>query len=567
MASKFNIDITARDHTGQALNKVNQNFQKLAKGTPLENLSSHFKAIGEKAEAFKGITRGISGFGDASRMASGGIGEAASETASLTGGMGLLGGALGLGAVGLGVAAVAAAKFEIGYSAAGAAVGRFADVLGISSTQLQQFQLAGQTVGVSADGMNQALQGVSNTFETIRAGGDREQSSILQAWGVHAHTLANGAWDSARGLQDMANVMEQMTPGERQHFAALMGIGSAMNFLILKEKERDELLAEELRNSRIRSPEQIKQEEKEQAAVEGLHQAWDGLLNAMTAHIIIPWLEPVLDGLEKLTELGWGVAGVRGKTGSGHITATLDDILHGRATIGPHGNVVLSDQGYKALGGAKGIAMGNAAAEAGSGGDGTGGAAAGGAGGGSSSAQPLDINLSPGSAAQKAFDYFRSQGWSVQAAAAIVANLQAESGFNPNIVGDEGKAYGYGQWHADRQADFQKEFGHSIQSATGQEQLEFVQYELTQGKYKAVGDRLKGVARGWTGGGLVSAGYERPKHVREESLLRGELAEHIVHVEVNLKGAPAGTVVATRTSNPRVTAAAKVEQSLPGPSV
>ena len=69
-------------------------------------------------------------------------------------------------------------------------------------------------------------------------------------------------------------------------------------------------------------------------------------------------------------------------------------------------------------------------------------------------------------------------GWSKSAADGIVANMVAESNLDPTRVGDNGQAYGIGQWHPDRQADFQKLFGHPIQGSTLGEQVAFYNAEL-----------------------------------------------------------------------------------------
>lgn len=82
-------------------------------------------------------------------------------------------------------------------------------------------------------------------------------------------------------------------------------------------------------------------------------------------------------------------------------------------------------------------------------------------------------------------DYLKSKGLSDTLAKGIAANVQAESGFDPNAVGDGGKAYGLLQLHPPRQADFAAYSGKSIRQSTWQEQLDFAIYEATKGKEKA----------------------------------------------------------------------------------
>jgi len=129
---------------------------------------------------------------------------------------------------------------------------------------------------------------------------------------------------------------------------------------------------------------------------------------------------------------------------------------------------------------------------------------------------------------KSALDYFQSQGWTKEQSAGLVANLYAESGLNEKIPGGGGKAYGIGQWHPDRQADFQNLFGHPIQQSTFEEQLAFVQYELTQGKEKAAGDALRKESSAAGAGAVVSKKYERPAAAESEAYNRGRMADSII---------------------------------------
>lgn len=95
--------------------------------------------------------------------------------------------------------------------------------------------------------------------------------------------------------------------------------------------------------------------------------------------------------------------------------------------------------------------------------------------------------------------YFESKGWSGDDAAAITRRLFDESGLKSGIYsqlegerqGDAGEAYGIAQWHPARQREFMRHTGHSIKESTSAEQLEFVNYELTEGMYRRAGEKLK----------------------------------------------------------------------------
>lgn len=130
-----------------------------------------------------------------------------------------------------------------------------------------------------------------------------------------------------------------------------------------------------------------------------------------------------------------------------------------------------------------------------------------------------------GARGQQALDYFVSQGWTQEQAAGIVAGLQHESNFNPSAVGDGGKAYGVAQWHPDRQAAFQQWLGKDIRQSTYEEQLAFVHYEMTQGKERAAGDRLRTAQTAPEAGAIFRRYYERPADVDGEAIKTGQTAQ------------------------------------------
>ncbi|MGB4100825.1 MAG: phage tail tip lysozyme [Alphaproteobacteria bacterium] len=127
-------------------------------------------------------------------------------------------------------------------------------------------------------------------------------------------------------------------------------------------------------------------------------------------------------------------------------------------------------------------------------------------------------------------DFFKSKGWTTEQAAGIVANLAIESNFDHRAVGDYSKttkahlAYGLGQWHPSRQADFKEKFGHDMKQSTMDEQLEFIHFELTAGKEKKAGERLKQAVTAKQSGAIVSKYYERPSDKQGEASKRSEVA-------------------------------------------
>ncbi len=112
--------------------------------------------------------------------------------------------------------------------------------------------------------------------------------------------------------------------------------------------------------------------------------------------------------------------------------------------------------------------------------------------------------------------FFESKGWTKEQAAGIVGNLAVESGFQTDVVGDNGNAYGIAQWNKkgspERIANFQKVMGKSLYGSNFQEQLEFVNWELNNSE-KAAGNRLRQATTTDEAAAIVDKYYERSSGV------------------------------------------------------
>lgn len=114
--------------------------------------------------------------------------------------------------------------------------------------------------------------------------------------------------------------------------------------------------------------------------------------------------------------------------------------------------------------------------------------------------------------AMTAVKFFIDKGWTPEQASGIVGNLQQESGANldPKIVGTErdgSKAYGIAQWRLDRVTKFKELYGKDLTSASLQEQLEYVQWELTN-RYANAGAMLKRAKTAQEAAAVIDAAYE-----------------------------------------------------------
>ena len=127
----------------------------------------------------------------------------------------------------------------------------------------------------------------------------------------------------------------------------------------------------------------------------------------------------------------------------------------------------------------------------------------------------------------QAIAYFEGQGWTRAQAVGIVANLDAESGMDPNInqIGG-GPGYGLAQWEGPRQADFRAWAGKDIRQSSFAEQLQFIQWELDNTE-AAAGRALRGADDPGEAASIVTRRYERPADSAGEAVRRADRARDI----------------------------------------
>lgn len=122
----------------------------------------------------------------------------------------------------------------------------------------------------------------------------------------------------------------------------------------------------------------------------------------------------------------------------------------------------------------------------------------------------------------QAINFFQGQGWSRAQAIGIVANLDAESAMDADNYQDSGgPGYGLAQWENPRQRDFAAWAGKDIHGSSFEEQLRFVQYELTHSE-SAAGRALRGTTSAREAAEVVTRLYERPADSAGEAVRRGQ---------------------------------------------
>lgn len=144
----------------------------------------------------------------------------------------------------------------------------------------------------------------------------------------------------------------------------------------------------------------------------------------------------------------------------------------------------------------------------------------------------IPFSASAASNARTIYDFcLKELGLNSAGACGVLANIEAESSFNPNLYGDGGDSYGICQWNLSRFTNlknFCNKNGYDWKSLNGQ--LYFLKYELSNNKSDTgyILDKLKKVSN--TAQGAYDAGYdwcyyfERPANKAAKSESRGAKA-------------------------------------------
>jgi hypothetical protein len=183
--------------------------------------------------------------------------------------------------------------------------------------------------------------------------------------------------------------------------------------------------------------------------------------------------------------------------------------------------------------------------------------------------------------ASESYDFWRSKGYTAQAASGMVASEDAESGFQPR-PGDIDKngiarAGGSFQWHQDRREAIQKATGIDTwdPKITHAQQLAAAYWEQTQGGEKSAGDKIRGATTAADAGDKASRYYERPGDVEGQARIRAGLAasyyNRFTHGEMNsndnvspIAGKPANGEVHVKVDFSHVPSGVKTSSSTTG---
>ena len=411
-------------------------------------------------------------------------------------------------------------EFVVSATKGNAALGRTAQLLNMGVRDLDAWGAAVETVGGTADGFHQSMQNIVGGLSKFKQGlGGEEVVSALARLGVQSK-------DGSVDLDDLSDalirVKKQYGIQTALSMAQQLGLDQGTFQLLMQGRDAIDQIVAKQREAAASS-------EETSAAAQQLQQSWanlmqgaKGLRDQLYSELAptLSWIVDLLGDVIKKTDDIKGIGDI--KAGNWFKASTDLDAGTFLKAVGMKAMGVSDKNIAKMLGDSAGAKATPAPAHQATGSS-VGGDAAG----------------SNASQRKRVIDYMMSQGWTKEQAAGIAANIETESGYRANAVGDKGAAYGIGQWHKDRQDKFAQVFGKDMKSSTLDEQLSFYNWELKNSESGA-GNALKGATTAGDAAKIVSSKFERPADTNGEMMRRAQLASGMVGAKAGVPGVPGG---------------------------
>lgn len=500
MDNRFKITIEAVDRATKKIRDIKKEFSKFTK--PISQMSASLKRLGKEL----GVDKIAKSVGTLGKVAVTAVGKIAALGAAIAG-------VVGVGSV------VALAAYVREWVFAGAAIARTARIIGIGSDKLQSLELASQMAGLQAGTLTSSIKTLGDTMEDALYGRNQDALVVLNRLHVAIRKTKDGSIDVARALPDIADGISRIHNAQARSLAArTLGIEGLLPFLTEGRRGIAEYERLARKTGAILTGPALAGAEKFQRSIVTMKMSLTGLGNQVMSKLG-PALMPFID---KFTT--WLNAN-RDMIASGFVNA-VKTMATALSQLNPK-DLLAAAHAFERAGKAllqvmKPILWAMKAEDWLEG-------------KWHNFAAPIDKFLGTdfksskgqapsGTAVQTALDYFTKRGWTKAQAAGMVVNLSKESGLNPHAIGDNGRAYGIGQWHAARQAAFKAWAGHDIRLSNLTEQLAFMQHELTQGTETAAGSLLKSAKTAAQAGAIVSKFYERPAGGSTEASARAGIA-------------------------------------------
>lgn len=201
MANSFKITIDAVDNASTVFKKVNGAVNQLSR--PFEQVGQSFKSLGREL-GFQRLGKNLGNIGREARGAASGVTSIVAPMAAIT----------GVGSV-AGIIALADGWARLGRSTSNTAAN-----IGANAGELQRFQGAARLAGLSADDMDNSLQGLATTMENAAFGRDNGALLLFNRLGVGIKRTSTGAMDATGELKALATAIGNLKNPQQQMLAA-----------------------------------------------------------------------------------------------------------------------------------------------------------------------------------------------------------------------------------------------------------------------------------------------------------------------------------------------------------
>ncbi len=592
----FSIAITATDKASASLDSINKRIAAL--NAPAERFNKALARLGDTTGLSR-LTEGVRGLGAGAADAFRSLDRMSSPIAALTGAGGIAG----------------MAMLTRKWAEFGTQVGNVSYRLNMPAEQLGALRGAMRLAGGSAADVDSGLKGLGNTISGAAWGRDAGAVQFFRTMNIDTRDAHGNIRKTTDVLGDLADRMKGMSADSQRR--VLEGAGLGEGWLPLLKNGRAGLQSFEdqaTKTGGVMTGEMVESASAMNKAfqklgldVEGVGNrivdSWSGTVTGVLDRTS-NWIERNKELSDSIGQVGIAVSGlallkpaawVLRLLGLGFVadlTPVAAPILALGAEAGRQNAPMLDDYGRQVgtwggsdqaapTEGATGNPIWNRL----------------GAFFGYLNPKPITVPTGPSAAAatmRHAHDFFRGKGLTEEQTAGILANIGAESGFNPAASGDGGTSYGLFQHHGGRLAAMRSRYG---AQPSEQNQLDFAWDELNhseKGTLDALG-RSKTDAR--YSGAIFATNFERPADGPREAMRRGQAAgqfvqDHVqvdvdrpvdgrgdamrreqpsgllvqghVQVDVNLKGATAGTTAIVTTRGPVRAPPPRIETSLAG---
>ncbi len=247
----FGIAITASDKTAKGKKSAEKNLGQIPKNLGALNRRAAeqgdravarsgrniLRTLGSveqaSARAFgnrsltSGFTSRLGAIREAASAAGSGIGEASAAGGVLEGTLGALGVAAGA-TVGI-LAAVAYGAFKLvdGWAKGASAIGHTAEILGVATKAYQEFIAAGERAGLDKGTAGAAIGGLNQSLNDARYGRNNDVLALIGRLGLKLKTKEDGTVDTEAMLPQIADAIAKQNSSGRRTAARILGIPEA----------------------------------------------------------------------------------------------------------------------------------------------------------------------------------------------------------------------------------------------------------------------------------------------------------------------------------------------------